>query len=69
MSFAYPVYRLDWALSSVAIFFHYYFPLLERFENVTFILPHHFPAALINFAGRGGDTPPKSWQNIGFSLK
>ena len=39
---------------SVAILFHKGFPVLERFESVTFILPHHCPAALIIFAGRGG---------------
>ena len=33
---------------SVAILFHKGFPVLERFESVTFIL------ALIIFAGRGG---------------
>ena len=59
MSLAYPLQGWVGALFSVAILFHHYFPLLERFENVTFFLPRHFPADLIIFAGGAGrGTPP-----------
>lgn len=53
-----PVFRLDWALfiqrwnivPSLV-------PSFERFENVAFYLPPHFPAPLIIFWGRGGKPP------------
>ena len=57
MSLAYPVDRLDWALFSVEILFHHWFPLLEKVEIQAFTLPRNFPAVLIIFAGRGGEPP------------
>ena len=58
LSLAYPIYRLDWALFSVVILFHHWFPLLEKLDNQTFILPHNFLAVSIIFAGRSGEHPP-----------
>ena len=58
VSLAYPVYRLDWALFSVVILFHHFFPLLEKVEIRVFILPRNFPAVLIIFTGRGGEGNP-----------
>ena len=58
VSFAYPIDRLDWALFSVVILFHHFFPLLEKVEIRVFILPCNFPAVLIIFTGRGGAGNP-----------
>ena len=58
LSLAYPIDRLDWALFSVVILFHHWFPLLEKVEIRAFILPRNFPAVLIIFTGRGGEPPP-----------
>ena len=61
LSLAYLIDRLDWALFSVVILFHQFFPLLEKVEIRVFILPRNFPAVLIIFTGRGGagrGTPP-----------
>ena len=58
LSLAYPIDRLDWALFSVVILFHHFFPLLEKVEIRVFILPRNFPAVLIIFTGRGGEPPP-----------
>ena len=60
LSLAYPIDRLDWALFSVVILFHHWFPLLEKVEIWAFILPRNFPVVLIIFTGRGGagDPPP-----------
>ena len=55
-----PVERLDWTLLRVVVFFHHWFPLLEKFENQTFILPRNFPAVFIIFAGRGVQRPSQS---------
>ena len=52
VSLAYPVERLDWTLFRVVIFFHNWFPLLEKFEDRTLILPRNFTAVFIIFAGR-----------------
>ena len=57
LSLAYPIDRLDWALFSVVILFHHFFPLLEKVEIRVFILPRNFPAVLIIFMGRGGEPP------------
>ena len=57
LSLAYPIDRLDWALFSVVILFHHFFPLLEKVEIRVFILPRNFPAVLIIFTGRGGEPP------------
>ena len=43
---------------SVEILFHHWFPLLEKVEIRTFILPRNFPAVLIIFTGRGGAGSP-----------
>ena len=58
LSLAYPIDRLDWALFSVVILFHHFFPLLEKVEIRVFILPRNFPAVLIIFTGRGGAGNP-----------
>ena len=58
LSFAYPIDRLDWALFSVVILFHHWFPLLEKVEIRAFILPRNLPAILIIFTGRGGASIP-----------
>ena len=61
LSLAYPIDRLDWALFSVVILFHHWFPLLEKVDIRAFILPRNFPAVLIIFTGRGGaGNPPPS---------
>ena len=62
LSLAYPIDRLDWALFSVVILFHHWFPLLEKVDIRAFILPRNFPAVLIIFTGRGGAgrDPPSS---------
>ena len=39
VSLVYPVFRLNWALFSVVILFHHWFPLLENFENWIFFCP------------------------------
>ena len=57
LSLAYPIDRLDWALFSVVILFHHFFPLLEKVKIRVFILPRNFPAVLIIFTGRGGEPP------------
>ena len=67
ISLAYPIDRLDWASSSVVIFFHHWFPQMEKIEYRAFILPGNFPVVLIIFAGepplphsagRGREPPP-----------
>ena len=58
LSLAYPIDRLDWALFSVVILFHHFFPLLEKVAIQVFILPRNFPAVLIIFTGRGGAGNP-----------
>ena len=59
LSLAYPIDRLDWALFSVEILFHHWFPLLEKVEIQAFILPRKIPAVLIIFTGRvGAGNPP-----------
>ena len=58
LSLAYPIDRLDWALFSVVILFHHWFPLLEKVEIWAFILPRNFPAVLSIFTGRGGEPHP-----------
>ena len=63
LSLAYPIDRLDWALFSVVILFHHFFPLLEKVEIRVFILPRNFPAVLIIFTGRG--TPPSPQRGAG----
>ena len=62
LSLAYPIDRLDWALFSVVILFHHWFPLLEKIDNRAFSLPHNFPAVLIIFAERGRAGNPPSPQ-------
>ena len=57
LSLAYPIDGLDWALFSVVLLFHHLFPLLEKVEIRAFILPRNFPAVLIIFTGRGGESP------------
>ena len=57
---AYPIDRLDWAMFSVVILFHHWFPQLERIENRAFILPRNIPVVLIIFAGQGGTGNPPS---------
>ena len=37
-------WQAGWALFSVAILFHHWFQLLEKFENQAFILPRNLPA-------------------------
>ena len=58
LSLAYPIDRLDWALFSVVILFHHWFPLLEKAGIRAFILPRNFSAVLIIFTGRDGEPPP-----------
>ena len=58
VSLAYPIDRLDWALFSVVILFHHWFPRLQKVEIRAFILPRNFPAVLIIFMGRGGAGNP-----------
>ena len=62
LSLAYPIDRLDWALFSVVILFHHFFPLLEKVEIRVFILPRNFPAVLIIFppSPRGAGRPSLS---------
>ena len=59
LSLAYPIDRLDWALFSVVILFHHWFPLLEKVDIGAFILPRNFPVVLIIFTGRGTSPSPQ----------
>ena len=61
VSLANPIDRLDWALFSVVMLFHHWFPLLEKNENRAFILPHNIPTVFIIFAGQGGQPTPSPW--------
>ena len=55
---AYPIDRLDWALFSVVILFHDWFPLLEKLRFGPFFLPRNSPAVFIISRGRGGAGNP-----------
>ena len=59
-----PVERLDWTLLRVVIFFHHWFPLLEKFENQTFILPRNFPAVFIILRGGASNVHPSHLPRI-----
>ena len=58
VSLANPIDRLDWALFSIVMLFHHWFPLLGKNENGAFILPHNIPPVFIIFAGQGGQPTP-----------